>query len=259
MLTVDGVAPIGLRLIVICNHLSGLWLHVPASKSRKCLVLIFECFMIATIIFSIIFSIYRQQKSESFLLFMLIVASVLSLSHLTFTSVSFLIYKKLLIDVIKEAQCLIRNCNFNRYQHSLLQRISKRCLFCLIIPMISFALAQGNTMYQFHLVQKAGINVTEDSSNTSNREEKIINTVFINADSMVPQHLFVFNTIAQAISFVKIISTDALFWSLIYFVGEQLDVLALTLHEAMLAGSSPSTFKTMNITTWLDFQRRINR
>jgi hypothetical protein len=255
MLNLNGITPTGLRVVGWLNRLSGLWLITSTSRPRRLAMYIFESVTLLLLIYSFIFYIIRLFITESFLLYMLTWTGVINISHSAFSSALHLFYKKRVISIITEANYLMKNSNFQHYQYSLLQRVSKQSIVYMLLPMLSFMFAHSNTIYHSSWIM---ININASATSTTTAEEqKILLEIFENEGSILNNIMTLINFAAQTLSTFKIISMDTMFLCLEEFVRGELQVLKLTIDEAMLVGTCP-TFKRVDFAIWIEYQRRIS-
>ncbi|KAF4525333.1 Odorant receptor 25 [Ephemera danica] len=254
MLQSEGVVPFGVRVMIWCNRISGFWLPIPASPWRRLLLLAFESLVLIANALSFLAHIVRIHTDKiDFIVYMLGIASLMKYAYIVCASTFLLLYKKQVEQIFKDAQNLLKNRQFYYYQMSVLNRTSKRLIVYLSLPILLFFVIQ-----MFLATNSARILRLSKMPNVTSEEDKFVESILRNDGTTLDYSLIILTFTTNVLTQFKAIALDAMFLGLLSFVSEQLGVLKITLHEAILVGPSPS-YKRTDLDAWLNFQYRLAR
>ncbi|KAF4525331.1 Odorant receptor 27 [Ephemera danica] len=254
MLQGEGIVPLGVRAVVFCNRLAGFWLPIPVSPWHRLFLFVFECLVILINAATLVVQIIKLYHVQNFVIFLIWIGALLKYSYTVILSIYLLISKKNIEQIFKDAQGILKNKHFYYYQVSLLNRTSKRIVIYLTIPFLCFIALQICSITFTNSIMKIST-----TTNVTTDQDKFIKAMFLNNGTFFDQALIILTLISNILSQFKSIAVDAMFLGLLYFVSEQLNVLKITLRDAMTVTGKVSSFKRTDLQTWLNFQSRIAR
>ncbi|KAF4525332.1 Odorant receptor 26 [Ephemera danica] len=258
MLTIDNHVFLGFRMLTLCNLITGFWLHTPSSWPRRFLVLIYEFFTICIVITSIFIHSLQISSNEDFFVLIISMTATLKLTTIFVFAVTLLVQKRSVLKIICETQNLINTYKFRFHQNTVLQRTSKIITIYFLVPFLFLIVNNFHAMFSMKMIEMLGTNESNVTSNEKKFFDALIHRDENDQNRDVNNMILFLFAFSQTFSLAKSITMSATFLGLLYFVGEELRVLRLTLHEAMLTGHVTS-YKRIQLVDWLRYQYRLAR
>lgn len=263
--------PLGFKVLHLSNLVTGFWLPIKPYKFKKN--------RLSSILLSAYEYLYFSIILTQFCMFCYLILNQLEDNvdsaaqsatavggyfNALFRSVYLYIFKNHIISIIKDFEYFLNNKKIKNLQTCNLNDTSKRILFVFIlIPSILFISVNiFNTVYcYFEYKSFIEISLNHHSLNTtlSNSGEKRVSKFFngITLNLRQAKLVFFLNGFISTMTFLKIITTDALMISFFLLISEQLKMLKSNLFYAVHLNTTTSNEITFS--DWLQFQNFLAR